>query len=505
MCGIASPHSAARRRPGVRKGARSRWRSRWWRSPWWPARRRRRRRPRSGSRSRTRISLDLDRPVSFRSFAIQDPLRLVVDMPEVVWRLRADPPGKGVVAGERHGLFTPTTSRLVLDMRGPFTLVRQAIEPPVRGTHTYHLVLELEAQGPPPTAAPPPRAAPRSSRPAPRRGRSALLPVAAPLPAVTPPAGADDAPGGGRTAPDRAPHPSRAAAPARAGLPRPPPSRHPPRRPCRRRGPCGGSAAPAAGIAATVGAWARAVSGRGDRPFGGAAEAPSRPPRPTWRSSSRLRRRSSHPLGCRRSSSTPATAASIPAPSASTASRRRTSSSSSRARSATRSRPSGRYRAVLTRDGDSFLRAARPDRDRARGARRLLHLAARRRAAPRQHARRLGRTRSSETARTTRPSGWPAKENKADILGRHRPLGARRGGDQHPDRPRPARHQQPVDRLRRPAVRGAGRGDAAASTSNRRFAGFAVLKTPDMPSVLIELGYLSNPQDATNLSNRASA
>jgi N-acetylmuramoyl-L-alanine amidase len=47
-------------------------------------------------------------------------------------------------------------------------------------------------------------------------------------------------------------------------------------------------------------------------------------------------------------------------------------------------------------------------------------------------------------------------------------------------------------------------GELAAVTAlvknTRRFAGFVVLKSPDVPSVLLELGYLSNPTDAANLA-----
>src|SRR5690606_29680878 len=36
-------------------------------------------------------------------------------------------------------------------------------------------------------------------------------------------------------------------------------------------------------------------------------------------------------------------------------------------------------------------------------------------------------------------------------------------------------------------------------TNPHRFAGFRVLRAPDVPSVLLELGYLSNPQDEAHL------
>ena len=458
-----------------------------------------------GEGSRTRVSLDLDRPVSFRSFAIQDPLRLVVDMPEVVWRLRADPPGKGVVAGERHGLFTPTTSRLVLDMRGPFTLVRQAVEPPARGTHTYHLVLELETQGPPPAAAPPPRAAPPVvAAGAPPRPLGTLT-VAAPLPAVTPqqaPATLQAAAAPLQTARLIPPAPPRPPEPAPATTAVEPAPAPPVVAPA--AGPVvAASAAPTAGIAATVGAWARAVSGRGGRPFGGAAEsaAPAAktdvalvvPPPPPQVASPGLPTIVIDPghggvdpgtigVGGMREKDVVLQLA-------------RTLRDALEA--------SGRYRAVLTRNDDRFLRL----RERIAIAREdhgdlFISLHA--------NALRLGSMRGaaiytlSEDGSDDEAERLASKENKDDILA---------GTDLSAHDAvvtsilidlAAARDQQPLDRLRRAPVRGAGQGDAAVHQSQRS-GGFAVLKSPDIPSVLIEVGYLTTPRTRTICRNRASA
>jgi N-acetylmuramoyl-L-alanine amidase len=46
-----------------------------------------------------------------------------------------------------------------------------------------------------------------------------------------------------------------------------------------------------------------------------------------------------------------------------------------------------------------------------------------------------------------------------------------------------------------------GREIALLATRPHRFAGFVVLKAPDVPSVLIELGYLSNPEEERRLTS----
>jgi N-acetylmuramoyl-L-alanine amidase len=40
-------------------------------------------------------------------------------------------------------------------------------------------------------------------------------------------------------------------------------------------------------------------------------------------------------------------------------------------------------------------------------------------------------------------------------------------------------------------------------SNTHRFAGFAVLKAPDIPSVLVEIGFLTNPREEGQLKSNA--
>ncbi|WP_083656251.1 N-acetylmuramoyl-L-alanine amidase [Mongoliimonas terrestris] len=77
-----------------------------------------------GDGERTRFVLDLSGPVEISAFTLGDPYRVVVDLPEVTFRLPDDAglTGRGLVTGWRYGLFARGRSRLVIDATGPVTI-----------------------------------------------------------------------------------------------------------------------------------------------------------------------------------------------------------------------------------------------------------------------------------------------------------------------------------------------------------------------------------------------
>jgi N-acetylmuramoyl-L-alanine amidase len=69
----------------------------------------------------TRVVLSLTDRTEYRIFTLADPMRVVIDLSEVDWRIPAGYKlqGRGLVGAMRYGLFQTGTSRIVLDLAAP--------------------------------------------------------------------------------------------------------------------------------------------------------------------------------------------------------------------------------------------------------------------------------------------------------------------------------------------------------------------------------------------------
>ena len=97
--------------------------------------------------SKTRVVLDIDRNVHFSIFTLPAPYRVVVNLPEVGWNLtkNAKTQKKGLMSRFLYGLFTPGTSRMVIDANGPMEVQKAFILKPVKGSGVqfHRLVIDL--------------------------------------------------------------------------------------------------------------------------------------------------------------------------------------------------------------------------------------------------------------------------------------------------------------------------------------------------------------------------
>jgi N-acetylmuramoyl-L-alanine amidase len=93
---------------------------------------------------RTRLVIELSDPVNLRAFALAGPDRVVIDMPEVSWRLGAPPrpSGFGSVKSYRYGTFRAGNSRMVIDLNQPVTVSDALVIPPSSG-FGYRVVIDL--------------------------------------------------------------------------------------------------------------------------------------------------------------------------------------------------------------------------------------------------------------------------------------------------------------------------------------------------------------------------
>lgn len=87
----------------------------------------------SGTDSSARFRLELSREVEYHIFALADPYRVVIDLPEVEFRLpeEAGRSREGLIRAFRYGLFSPGKSRIVIDVGAPVSIVEPYVIPPV--------------------------------------------------------------------------------------------------------------------------------------------------------------------------------------------------------------------------------------------------------------------------------------------------------------------------------------------------------------------------------------
>jgi N-acetylmuramoyl-L-alanine amidase len=100
----------------------------------------------AGDDKRTRFILDLDRSIQLRAFALADPYRVVVDLPQTTFRLAADvgTTGRGLIKAFRYGLVMPGGSRLVFDLTGPAKIEKAYVLDAANG-QPARLIIDLEA------------------------------------------------------------------------------------------------------------------------------------------------------------------------------------------------------------------------------------------------------------------------------------------------------------------------------------------------------------------------
>lgn len=100
----------------------------------------------AGDHARTRFIADLSKKVDVHVFALDDPYRVIVDLPDVSFQM---PPGlgkepRGLISAYRYGLFAPGKSRIVIDVNAPFLIDKAFVLDP-RDDQPARLVVDLVA------------------------------------------------------------------------------------------------------------------------------------------------------------------------------------------------------------------------------------------------------------------------------------------------------------------------------------------------------------------------
>ena len=100
-------------------------------------------------KNETRFVIDISESVEFNIFTLYNPSRIVIDLPDVDWKLPDDIMERqsalrfGIINRFRYGYFRPGLSRVVLDIEKPAKVKKSFILSPNEGKQ-YRLVIDLE-------------------------------------------------------------------------------------------------------------------------------------------------------------------------------------------------------------------------------------------------------------------------------------------------------------------------------------------------------------------------
>lgn len=93
---------------------------------------------------RTRFALELSDPVNVRVYTLANPNRVVIDMPDVLWRASdpARPSGRRAVKSYRYGQFRKGNFRFIVDLNSPVKVEVPQLVPPEEG-FSFRLMIDL--------------------------------------------------------------------------------------------------------------------------------------------------------------------------------------------------------------------------------------------------------------------------------------------------------------------------------------------------------------------------
>ncbi len=99
-----------------------------------------------GDESQTRLVVDFSEKIEIRAFTLANPYRVVIDMPQVTFRLppKSGERGRGLIKAFRFGLVMQGGSRMVIDLTRPARIEKAFVLEPANG-QPGRLVLDLTA------------------------------------------------------------------------------------------------------------------------------------------------------------------------------------------------------------------------------------------------------------------------------------------------------------------------------------------------------------------------